>query len=162
LSLSGFRAQLQARADPPQQDMPDGHHLDSDDTADFELPDQQALIDAFTAGLCPVKAKNETVPRRGGQGAPGRAAHSAQSRTQRRGPAAQPVWPASAGPPPESGRRAAAVNDHERAMNPTSRVSLTASHAGENSQFEPNQWPRTYDCIQHSNRPDLQLFKRSN
>ncbi len=45
--------------------MPDDHpsHLDPDDTADFELPDQQALIVAFTAGLCPVKAKNlnETV-----------------------------------------------------------------------------------------------------
>jgi hypothetical protein len=52
LSLSGFRALLQARADPPQQDMPDDHLPDPDDNADFELPDQQALIDAFTAGLC--------------------------------------------------------------------------------------------------------------
>ncbi len=50
--------------------MPEDHPPDPDDTADFELPDQQALIDAFTAGLCPVKAKNETVPRRGGQGVP--------------------------------------------------------------------------------------------
>ena len=32
--------------------MPDDHLPDPDDTADFELPDQQALIDAFTAGLC--------------------------------------------------------------------------------------------------------------
>ena len=48
LSLSGFCARLQARADPPQQDMPDGHLPDPDDTADFDLPDQQALIDAFT------------------------------------------------------------------------------------------------------------------
>ena len=32
--------------------MPDGHLPDPDDTADFDLPDQQALIDAFTAGLC--------------------------------------------------------------------------------------------------------------
>jgi hypothetical protein len=74
---------------------------DPNDTADFELLDQQALIDAFTAGLImiPVKAKKETVPRRGGQGAPGRAA---QSRTQRRGAAARPVGR------PASGRRAAA------------------------------------------------------
>jgi hypothetical protein len=31
--------------------MPDDHLPDPDDTADFELPDQQTLIDAFTAGL---------------------------------------------------------------------------------------------------------------
>ncbi len=31
--------------------MPDDHPPDPDDNADFELPDQQALIDAFTAGL---------------------------------------------------------------------------------------------------------------
>jgi hypothetical protein len=49
--LAGFRAQIQARADPPQRDMPDDHLPDPDDTADFELPDQQTLIDAFTAGL---------------------------------------------------------------------------------------------------------------
>ena len=45
--LAGFRAQIQARADPPQRDMPDDHLPDPDDTADFELPDQQTLIDAF-------------------------------------------------------------------------------------------------------------------
>jgi hypothetical protein len=49
--LAGFRAQIQARAVPPQRDMPDDHLPDPDDTADFELPDQQTLIDAFTAGL---------------------------------------------------------------------------------------------------------------
>jgi hypothetical protein len=76
---------------------PDDHLPDLDDTADFELPDQQALIDAFTAGLrvCKesqhdfhslstllatlpdpslsyghVKAQKETVPQCGG--APGR------------------------------------------------------------------------------------------
>ena len=49
--MAGFRAQIQARADPPQRDMPDDHLPDPDDTADFELPDQQTLIDAFTAGL---------------------------------------------------------------------------------------------------------------
>ncbi len=84
--MAGFHARLQARPDPPQCDMPDGHRPDHDDTADFELPDQQALIDAFTAGHCKasqhdfssfstllstmpapslshghVKAKNETV-----------------------------------------------------------------------------------------------------
>jgi hypothetical protein len=79
------------------RDMPDDHLPDPDETADFELklPDQQALIDAFTAGLCKesqqdfrslstllatlpdpslsyghVKAKKETVPQRGG--VPGR------------------------------------------------------------------------------------------
>jgi hypothetical protein len=66
--------------------MLDDHRPDPDDTADLELPDQQALIDAFTVGLCKesqhdfhslstlvvtlpdpslshgyVKAKNETV-----------------------------------------------------------------------------------------------------
>ena len=49
--MVGFRAQIQARAVPPQRDMPDDHLPDPDDTADFELPDQQTLIDAFTAGL---------------------------------------------------------------------------------------------------------------
>jgi hypothetical protein len=52
-------------------------------------------------------------------------------------------------------------------MNPTSRVSLTASHAGENSQTngcELCELQRTYDCIQNSNRPDLQkkYRKKSN
>jgi hypothetical protein len=32
--------------------MPDDHRPDPDDAADFELPDQQELIDAFMAGLC--------------------------------------------------------------------------------------------------------------
>jgi hypothetical protein len=32
--------------------MPNDHPPDPDDTADFELPDQQALLDVFTAGLC--------------------------------------------------------------------------------------------------------------
>jgi hypothetical protein len=50
--LEDFRAWLQARHDPPQRDMPEDHFPDPDDSADFELPDQQALIDAFTAGLC--------------------------------------------------------------------------------------------------------------
>ena len=49
--LAGFRARIQARADPPQRDMPDDHLPDPDDTADFELPDRQTLIEAFTAGL---------------------------------------------------------------------------------------------------------------
>ena len=49
--MAGFRALLQASPDPPPRDMPDGHGQDPDNTADFELPDQQALIDAFTAGL---------------------------------------------------------------------------------------------------------------
>jgi hypothetical protein len=31
--------------------MPDDHLPDPDDVADFELPDQQGLIDAFMAGL---------------------------------------------------------------------------------------------------------------
>ena len=34
------------------QDMPDDHRQNPDDAADFELPDQQELIDAFMAGLC--------------------------------------------------------------------------------------------------------------
>ncbi len=70
--------------------MPDDHPPDPEDTADFELPDQQELIDAFTAGLCPVKAKNEIVPRRGGQGAPGRAAQSRSVGAQKPGPLASP------------------------------------------------------------------------
>ncbi len=66
--VAGFCARGTAPGppDPPQRDMParHDHRPDPDDTADFELPDQQALIDALTAGLCPVKAKNETVQRR--------------------------------------------------------------------------------------------------
>ncbi len=87
--MAGFCARLQARPDPPQRVMPDDHRPDPDDTADFELPDQQALIDAFTAGLCPVKAKNETVPRR--CGAPGRAAPSRVQRPRRSSPARRPA-----------------------------------------------------------------------
>ncbi len=49
--LAGFRARIQASADPPQRDMPDDHLPDPDDTANFELHGQQTLIDAFTAGL---------------------------------------------------------------------------------------------------------------
>jgi hypothetical protein len=50
--MPGFRTRLQALPDPQQLDMLDDHRLDPDDTADFKLPDQQVLIDAFTAGLC--------------------------------------------------------------------------------------------------------------
>jgi hypothetical protein len=32
--------------------MPDDHRPDPDDAADFELPDQQELIDAFMTGMC--------------------------------------------------------------------------------------------------------------
>ncbi len=46
--LAGFRAQIQACADPLHRDMPSDHPPDPDDTADFELSDQQALIDTFT------------------------------------------------------------------------------------------------------------------
>jgi hypothetical protein len=74
--------------------MPDDHRPDPDDTADFDLPDQQALVDAFTAGLCPVKAKNEIVPLRCGPGAPGRAAPSL---AQHRGAPARPVGRAASG-----------------------------------------------------------------
>ncbi len=44
--------QLQAFVHGSATDMPDDHPQDPDDTADFKLPDQQVLIDAFTAGLC--------------------------------------------------------------------------------------------------------------
>ena len=55
LSLSivpGFRGWHQAQPVPTPPDMPDDHGPDPDDAADFELPDQQELIDAFMAGLC--------------------------------------------------------------------------------------------------------------
>ena len=32
--------------------MPDDHRPDPDDAADFKLPDQQELINAFMAGMC--------------------------------------------------------------------------------------------------------------
>ncbi len=35
--LAGFRARIQARADPPQRDMPDDHLPDPDDTAECRL-----------------------------------------------------------------------------------------------------------------------------
>ena len=38
--------------DPTPQDMPDDHCPDPDDAADFELSDQQELINAFMAGMC--------------------------------------------------------------------------------------------------------------
>jgi hypothetical protein len=47
-----FRERHQALPNPTPQDMPDDHRPDPDDAADFELPDQQELIDAFMAGLC--------------------------------------------------------------------------------------------------------------
>jgi hypothetical protein len=49
--VAGFRGRHQARLDPVPQDMPDDHRPDPDDAADFELPDQQELIDSFMAGL---------------------------------------------------------------------------------------------------------------
>ena len=50
--VAGFRGLHQARPDPTPQDMPDDHRQYPDDAADFELPDQQELIDPFMAGLC--------------------------------------------------------------------------------------------------------------
>ena len=50
-SFSGFRGQHHSRPDPVPQKIPDVLP-DPDDLADFELPDQQALIDAFLDGLC--------------------------------------------------------------------------------------------------------------
>ncbi len=50
--VAGFRGRHQARPDPVPQDMPDDHRPDPDDAADFKLPDQQELIDAFMAGMC--------------------------------------------------------------------------------------------------------------
>ncbi len=51
-SFSGFRGQHHSRPDPVPQNTPDDVLPDPDDLADFELPDQQALIDAFLDGLC--------------------------------------------------------------------------------------------------------------
>jgi hypothetical protein len=51
------------RPDPPQRDMPDDHRPDPDNTADFELSDQQTLIDAFTAGLCIESARQANMTR---------------------------------------------------------------------------------------------------
>ena len=48
--FSGFRGQHHSRPDPVPQDIPDDDLSDPDDLADFELPDQQALIDAFLDG----------------------------------------------------------------------------------------------------------------
>jgi hypothetical protein len=50
-AFSGFRGQHHSRPDPVPQDIPDDVP-DPHDLADFELPDQQALIDAFLDGLC--------------------------------------------------------------------------------------------------------------
>jgi hypothetical protein len=50
--VSGFRGQHHSRPDLVPQDIPDDVLPDPDDLADFELPDQQALIDAFPDGLC--------------------------------------------------------------------------------------------------------------
>ncbi len=51
-SFSGFRGQHHSRPDPVPQDIPDDVLPDPDELADFELLDQQALIDAFLDGLC--------------------------------------------------------------------------------------------------------------
>jgi hypothetical protein len=42
------------RPDPTEHagPLPEDHRPDPDDVADFELPDQQALMDAFMNGLC--------------------------------------------------------------------------------------------------------------
>jgi hypothetical protein len=51
-SLSGFRGQHHSRPDPAAQDIfPDNDCPDPNDLQDFELPDQQTLIDAFLHGL---------------------------------------------------------------------------------------------------------------
>ena len=50
--MAGFRARLQARPEPTPLDMPDDPRPDPDDDADFELPDQQLLIDAFMTRMC--------------------------------------------------------------------------------------------------------------
>ncbi len=50
--VAGFRGRHQTRPDPSPQDMLDDHSRDPDDAADFELPDQQELIDTFMAGMC--------------------------------------------------------------------------------------------------------------
>ncbi len=51
-SFSGFRGQHHSRPNPVPQDIPDDALSDPDDLADFELPDQQALSEAFLDGLC--------------------------------------------------------------------------------------------------------------
>ena len=52
-SLSGFSGQHHSRPDSAAQDIyPDNDRLDPNDLQDFELPDQQTLIDAFLRGLC--------------------------------------------------------------------------------------------------------------
>jgi hypothetical protein len=49
------------------------------------------------------------------------------------------------------------VNDHERA----NESNVQGEYNGVSSQREqPNQWLKTYDRIQHSNRPDLQKKQR--
>jgi hypothetical protein len=50
-SFTGFRGQHHSRPDPVPHDIPDDVLPDPDDLADFELPDQQALINAFLDGL---------------------------------------------------------------------------------------------------------------
>jgi hypothetical protein len=50
--VAGLRGLHQTLPDPTPQDMPDDHRQDPDDAADFELPDQQELINAFIHGLC--------------------------------------------------------------------------------------------------------------
>ena len=52
-SLSGFRGRHHSRPDSAAQDIyPDNERPDPNDLQDFELPDQQTLIDAFLRGLC--------------------------------------------------------------------------------------------------------------
>jgi hypothetical protein len=52
-SLSGFRGQHHNRPDSAAQDIyPVNDRPDPNDLQDFELPDQQTLIDAFLRGLC--------------------------------------------------------------------------------------------------------------
>jgi hypothetical protein len=43
--------------------MLDDHRPDTDDAADFELPDQQALIDAFMNGLCKTQCTTCWYPK---------------------------------------------------------------------------------------------------
>ncbi len=52
-SLSGFCWQHHSCPDPAAQDIiPVDDSQDPNDLEDFELPDQQTLIDAFLHGLC--------------------------------------------------------------------------------------------------------------
>ena len=51
-SFSGFRGQHHNRPDPVPQDIPDDVLPDPDDLADFDLQDQQVLIDVFLDRLC--------------------------------------------------------------------------------------------------------------